>query len=76
MVKYLITSYFKLHGHPLDDISVILMYVSVRIKKKQEGIKKKNQVTSSAKPAREVLHEEQTLNRRKLFFLKSEHMLL
>lgn len=75
MVKYLITSYFKLHGHPLDDISVILTYISVRIKKKQEAIKK-NQVTSSAKPAREVLHKEQTLNRRKLFFLKSEHMLL
>lgn len=53
MAKYLIISSFKLHGHPLDEISFSLVNISVFIKKEQE---EKNQVTSSAKAAREVLH--------------------
>lgn len=58
MAKYLIISSFKLHGHPLDEISFSLVNISVFIKKEQE---EKNQVTSSAKAAREVLHEEKNL---------------
>lgn len=39
MAKYLIISYSKLHGHPLDEIPFSLVYVSVFIKKEQEGKK-------------------------------------